>query len=259
MYLPISRFFIYPLFFLGYLLTYAQDVSLIPTVDTLQRLDISWFEKNEDVNGGIIYLEDSTKVELIWQNNSYRKNLRKKNSPYVLTVLYDKKSGKYMGGGLNFFNIQIGKWKGFHVDLKKWVTFSDDSQDYPFTYTQVIDKIKKDYHVDLEKEFGKREYIDVRRGWDKKNPYDYPAYVVVYTLTPEELKNYYPDPRVGGSLPVNNYYYNTPRRYIFIDGRTGKTELDMASDEYYAIAEYYKNKIQREKITENSPSKAPNY
>ncbi|PQL91167.1 hypothetical protein [Apibacter adventoris] len=258
MYLPISRFFIYSLFFLGCLLTYAQDVSLIPTVDTLQKLDIQWFKENRSQNNGVVYLEDSTKIKLIWQPDFYREDISKKNSPYKLMKFYDKKIGIYQGGGIYFYSCRIGNWKDYDIN-NELINNQNYDQDYPFTYTQVIDKIKKEYHIDLEKEFGKREYIDVRRGWDKKNPYDYPAYVVVYTLTPEELKNYHPDPRVGGSLPVNNYYYNTPRRYIFIDGRTGKTELDMASDEYYAIAEYYKNKIQREKITENSPSKVPNY
>ncbi|PQL94061.1 hypothetical protein [Apibacter adventoris] len=258
MYLRIFRFFIYPLFFLGCLLTYAQDVSLIPTVDTLQRLDIQWFKENRSQNNGVVYLEDSTKVELIWRSDYYQINVRKNKSPYNLVKLYDKEIGIYRGGGIYFYSLLLNDWKIYNKD-KKIIRQRSEDENYLFTYTQVIDKIKKDYHVDLEKEYGKRQYIDVVRGWNKDDPYDYPKYMVSYSLNNESLKNYQPDPRVKEAPESYNYGYNPPQRFIFINGRSGKIELDMTTDKYYAAQEYYRNKIQREKVNENSPSQVPNY
>ncbi|PQL93989.1 hypothetical protein [Apibacter adventoris] len=252
------QLFIYPLFFLGCLLTYAQDISLIPTVDTLQKLDIQWFKENRSQNNGVVYLEDSTKIKLIQQTNQFRKDIKKKDSPYVLTILYDKSSGEYRGGGVFFYNLRISPWKVYD-ETGKLKIYKNENQDYPFTYTQVIDKIKKEYHVDLEKEFGKRQFIDLVRGWNKDDPYDYPKYMVSYSLDNMALKNYLPDPRVKEAPESYNYGYNPPQRFIFINGRSGKIELDITTDKYYAAQEYYRNKIQREKIAENSPSKVPNY
>ncbi|PQL94057.1 hypothetical protein [Apibacter adventoris] len=252
------QLFIYPLFFLGCLLTYAQDVSLIPTVDTLQKLDIQWFKENRSKNNGEVYLKDSTKIKLIWQPDFYREDIRKKNSPYKLMKFYDKEIGIYQGGGIYFYSCRIGNWKDYDIN-NELINNQNYDQDYPFTYTQVIDKIKKDYHVDLEKEYGKRQFIDVVRGWNKDDPYDYPKYMVSYSLDNESLKNYLPDPRVKEAPESYNYGYNPPQRFIFINGRSGKIEFDITTDKYYAAQEYYRNKIQREKVNENSPSKLPNY
>ncbi len=136
-------------------------------------------------------------------------------------------------GGVRFYSFIIGKWVSYNDETGKVRKVTDYDQDYPFSYQDLIKKIKKEYKVDLEKDYKelyKERDIDVSRGKNDELPY--PIYYLKFKLSKKEQKHFVFDKELDKywrqeSPTVTSSFDMTRDPYwaIFINANTGETIL----------------------------------
>ncbi len=238
----------------------TQQLSLennpyIYKLDTLQKLNISKFNTKDSISA------NGTKIERS-QLYYYYLTITLNNSPYTRVIVYDNKTGEYRGGGVRFYSFEIGKWVAYNNEPEKTKEIWDYDQDYPFSYRDLIEKIKKEYKVDLEKDFkiprGGRD-ISVSRGiWREISK---PVYTVEFRISTKEQKNFVYDKE------LDNYKYKyygimpsvihrpDPYWHIFIDGNTGETLMAKQAYDRNNIDLYFRVKVLKRTTLEEEDRK----
>ena len=121
---------------------------------------------------------------------------RKANSPYEIITGFSNKTRRLLIQGKEFYQMNIGIDKVYNEN-GECIKEIDWDKPYKFSIKDLIEKIQKEYHINLE---NKREGASVRR-FEYEKLDNKPFYEVSIKSKENELK----------------------RDYILIDGKTGKT------------------------------------
>ena len=135
------------------------------------------------------------------------------DSPYIFFSNYDRETKQQILIGQKFYSINFGIWKYYDKNGTLIIENNEDNN-YRFSIKDIIEKVKKQFNIDLEK---KIRYIDLDR-WRSTGSLFY------MNLLPSEKKSFKEEFYYDLSIPSfdsNNNLINMI--HYIIDGQTGET------------------------------------
>ena len=135
------------------------------------------------------------RVQLLYDYNVHEVQIRESDTitPYIRWATYNLETELQIIVGQAFFRIHYGIWR-FYSKIGKLEREINQDENYKFSIRQLIEKVKKEYHINLE--------LKEERG-----------YVSRFN---ENGKYYYHLELLPNSI------YTKPTQHIMIDGQTGK-------------------------------------
>jgi hypothetical protein len=189
-------FFVYILLLLS-LGCKAQEFDL----PNMKRFDEKFF-KDWEVNRQYVPIGDdkyfkkgNKRVQLLFDYKDNEVQIEESNTitPYTRWATYNLETELQIIVGQAFFSIHYGIWR-FYSKIGKLEKEVNQDENYKFSIRQLIEKVKKEYHINLE--------LKEERG-----------YVSRFN---ENGKYYYHLELLPNSI------YTKPTQHIMIDGQTGK-------------------------------------
>lgn len=189
-------FFVYILLLLS-LGCKAQEFDL----PNMKRFDEKFF-KDWEVNRQYVPIGDdkyfkkgNKRVQLLFDYKDNEVQIEESDTitPYTRWATYNLETEVQTAIGQSFFNIDYGIWH-FYSKIGKLEREVNQDENYKFSIRQLIEKVKKEYHINLE--------LKEERG-----------YVSRFN---ENGKYYYHLELLPNSI------YTKPTQHIMIDGQTGK-------------------------------------
>ena len=175
----------------------AQEFDL----RNMKRFDEKVF-KDWEVDTQYVPIEDvqyfkkgDRRIQLLYDYNVHEVQIRESDTitPYIRWATYNLETELQIIVGQAFFSIHYGIWR-FYSKIGKLEREINEDENYKFSIRQLIEKVKKEYHINLElKE--ERGYVS---RFNKNGKYYYHL-----ILFPKDI-------------------YDEPTQHIMIDGQTGK-------------------------------------
>jgi hypothetical protein len=143
----------------------------------IEKFDINKFNKKKTVDAYIENKKDSV-IKMVEDENGFQKVSRTLNYQYINTKGYFKETLMLRFEESKFYNVPIGITKFY--DEKGNITKQINNDVYSFSITQLVDKMKKDFNIDLLDNSKKGVLISTEN-------HSY-IYLVVTLLNPENIK-----------------------------------------------------------------------
>ena len=141
------------------------------------------------------FKKGNRRIQLLYDYNVHEVQIRESDTitPYIRWATYNLETELQIIVGQAFFSIHYGIWR-FYSKIGKLEREINEDENYKFSIRQLIEKVKKEYHINLElKE--ERGYVS---RFNKNGKYYYHL-----ILFPKDI-------------------YDEPTQHIMIDGQTGK-------------------------------------
>lgn len=150
-----------------------------PTDMTNQKFDIALFRKNKMNSDEYQYIDKANVVSLIETPDHYLKIVSKVDENLKNHYLYNKKDMSLIGEQQYFLSIAVGQY--INYDTSGQVVKSIELKNsYPFSIFHLIEKMKKDFKLDINK---KTDRLTVGIDHDENNnPYYFVRYPIDDTV-----------------------------------------------------------------------------
>lgn len=183
---------------------HKKDNVAIPAIHkiVIKKLDSTYFNKINGKKGTIQFAENDSVIELEDYKGVFLEHRRKNKEKLEKRFSYDKKTNLMISSGPYFYEIPIG----FHQKYnEKGEVVEEKNQDknFPFSVYDLIQKIKKTHHIDLN---DTTRVIAVSRNFSESS--NRHIYAIVYKNGEGEKKAMSIDGQTGEIL------YDGPLNYI---------------------------------------------
>lgn len=138
-----------------------------------EKFDLELFNNNKTKSNEYRYTEKGTEILLSETQDNYLKITSKIDENFTNHYLFDKKELSLSAEQQFFLNIPVGHYITYN-DKGEVLQKQEPKNLYPFTIYQLIDKMKNDFNLDINKKI-KRLTIGVNHD-EKNNPYYFVRY-----------------------------------------------------------------------------------
>ncbi|MFB9075922.1 hypothetical protein ACFFLS_13395 [Flavobacterium procerum] len=155
----------------------------------------------------------SERVEIDFSEDAIKLSLKNINSPYEFVKVFSNSTKRLFGEAIYFYQFPIGIDKDYDENGKLIKEMNNDKL-YKFSVQKLIQKFKKEYHVDLE-DFKLENYVERFESEELKGKAFYGV-----GLVSEENKNktrYYLIDGTTGKLLYKTFYYRREGRSPFYE------------------------------------------